>query len=137
MSKIIIMQKISLLLLCSFLAFSCSQDFFKNPETLKPSQDFAQGSEDIPLLLGMEKMQGESLGFDTAAGSIITSSYTTKNSLQKVRNFYLETLPQMGWKVLQNGENKAMFRREKEKLEIEFSKDGEKKVVTFFISSAL
>ena len=82
-------------------------------------------------------MNEESLGFDSDLGSIISSSYETKIELKKVRNFYLKTLPQMGWVLVKNIENSASFRREKEKLEIEFVKQDDKKLVRFFISSTL
>lgn len=101
------------------------------------SEEFAQGSEDIPLLVGMEKISGDSLGFDSNSGSIISSSYEVKADFKKVRNFYLETLPQMGWKLVQNGEKSAVFKRDKEKLEIEFIQNGKMKRVNFFISSAI
>jgi hypothetical protein len=131
------MKQILSLIFCSLLISSCSKNFFQKSEKVEASEEFVQGSEDIPLLLGMEKMPDESLGFDTASGSIIASSYTTKNDLQLVKKFYLETLPQMGWKLEQSSHSKTSFNREKEKLEIEFSKENEQKMVKFFISSSL
>ena len=132
------MKKILALILLSFAVFSCS-DFFsgKVDNEMQSSEDFVQGSEDIPLILGMEKIADDSIGFDSSSGSIISSSYTTKIDLKKVRNFYIKTLPDMGWKLVQNGETRVIFKREKENLEIEFSKQNEKKVVRFFISSAV
>jgi hypothetical protein len=133
------MKKISALIFISFLLSSCSQIFFTKPCVVEEqaSEEFAQGSEDIPLLVGMEKISEESLGFDSDLGSIISSSYDTKIELQKVKTFYLKTLPQMGWVLVKDVENSASFKREKEKLEIEFVKQDGKKLVRFFISSTL
>jgi len=141
------MKKILSILLISFFTFSCedfSQKLKKTFEASKAeeeeviaSEEFAQGSEDVPLLIGMEKISEDSLGFDSSSGSIVSSSYATKLKEKDVRNFYIKTLPPMGWKLVKNMENKIVLKREKENLEIEFAKEDGKNVVRFFISSAL
>jgi hypothetical protein len=137
------MKNFLLLSLCLF-AISCSlkhqiKSEVKKAESIqiKPSQEFVQGSEDIPLIDGMEKVFDESLGFDSSSGSIMSSTYETKNNLEEVKKFYLETLPQMGWKSSKKKNAKVFFKRENEELEIETIKEGEKNLVKFFISSAL
>jgi hypothetical protein len=133
------MQKFLSLLVISFLTFSCLENFQKSEiieePTEKASQDFVQGSEDIPLLVGMEKISDDSLGFDSSVGSIMASSYETKTDLEKIKNFYLKTLPQMGWNLKENNVGKLSFEREKEKLEIEFVNQDGRDLVRFFISS--
>ena len=133
------MKKLLTLLSVSFLLFSCTQKNVKHAEPFKykVSTDFVQGSEDIPLLVGMNKMLDESLGFDSDSGSIMASSYETKIDLEKVQAFYKKTLPQMGWKVTKSDMAKLSFKREREKLEIEFVNHNGKDIVRFFISSAL
>ena len=140
------MKKILTLISLSFLLFSCAKIIPQKTapvKTIKITQDqvseeFVQGSEDIPLLVDMEKISEESLGFDSDSGSIMTSSYLTKNDLENVQNFYLRTLPQMGWVVVKNEQTKLILKREKDKLEIEFIKQHhQKRIVKFFISSAL
>ncbi len=133
------MKNILILILFSCLAFSCLQKISKQDSNFdfKPSEEFVQGSEDIPLLQGMEKISGDSLGFDSNSGSIINSGYSTKISLNKTKNFYLKTLPQMGWKIKKDLENYAEFTRENEKLEIEFENKGGLHLVRFFISSGI
>lgn len=137
-------MKIFLLLSLCLFAISCSlkhqiKSEVKKAESIKikPSQEFVQGSEDIPLIDGMEKVFDESLGFDSSSGSIMSSTYETKNNLEEVKKFYLETLPQMGWKSSKKKNAKVFFKRENEELEIETIKEGEKNLVKFFISSAL
>jgi hypothetical protein len=131
---------------CAVKEFNNSKKLEKQPEILtkqetikiEVSHDFVQGSEDLPLLVGMEKIFEESLGFDSASGSIMSSSYETKISAEKIKSFYQKTLPQMGWKMKKTDSKKLAFKRENENLEIEISsKDNEKSVAKFFISSAI
>jgi hypothetical protein len=133
------MKKILTLISVSFLLFSCAKNPFHKVEiiSLKVSKDFVQGSEDIPLLLGMEKVYGESVGFDSSSGSIMSSSYTTKNDLKAIFSFYFHTLPDMGWRVTEKSKDKLIFKRDNEKLEIDFTKQDKQNMVKFFISSAL
>ncbi|MBU6140763.1 MAG: hypothetical protein KGP29_04300 [Proteobacteria bacterium] len=141
------MKKI-LILVPFFLLFSCTyldhfdkeiQKFVHHDEVvaeeLKASEEFVQGSEDIPLLVGMEKISDEALGFDSASGSIITSSYSTNLEREKIKIFYLKTLPEMGWNITGNAKDSIEFKREKENLEIEFAKEEKLQVVRFFVSS--
>jgi hypothetical protein len=134
-----IMQKILSLLLISFLTFSCTNTFHnsENFAEEKVSSDFVQGSEDVPLLVGMEKISDDSLGFDSPAGSIMASSYETKSDLERIKNFYQKTLPQMGWDLKKSDIAKLKFERDKEKLEIEFVNQNGQDLVRFFLSSAL
>ncbi len=145
MKKNIFLSALCLLLVASCVAKAPAS---KEVATTKPqnnssidkiavSEDFVQGSEDIPLLVNMEKMFNEGLGFDSDAGSIMSSSYESKIDLEKVKIFYEKTLPKMGWKITKNDAAKLSFEREKEKLEIEFLSQKKKKVVKFFISSTL
>jgi imidazoleglycerol phosphate synthase glutamine amidotransferase subunit HisH len=137
------MKKILTLIPLTFLIFSCvkmvkntvSQK--KEPVEIRVSEDFIQGSEDIPLLLGMNKIFDDSLGFDSSSGSIMTSSYETKIDLERVKNFYHKTLPQMGWKLVSSDIAKSKFKRGKEKLEIDFVNQNGKDIVRFFLSSAI
>lgn len=133
------MKKILLIVFFSFLFASCLQKISQKSEIAeeKVSEEFVQGSEDIPLLAVMEKISEDSLGFDSDTGSIMSSSYETKSDLKKVKNFYLKTLPQLGWKLTKNSAKKSFFKREKEKLEIEFDDQNGRNVVRFFISSVI
>ena len=101
------------------------------------SEEFAHGSEDVPLLVGMEKISEYSLGFDSNSGSIVSSTYNSNLNQKEVRDFYIKTLPQMGWQIVKNLEEKIALKRERENLEIEFLQENGKAVVRFFISSAL
>jgi hypothetical protein len=133
------MKNILTLLLFACLAFSCLQKVSKQDGSSEfaASEEFVQGSEDIPLLRGMEKMPDESLGFDSNSGSVISSSYKSEVELKKVKNFYLKTLPRMGWNTTSDSNNCIEFTRENEKLEIEFEEQDDVNMVKFFISSGI
>lgn len=109
---------------------------FKN-ESIKT--EFVTGSEDIPVLEGLSQTEDESfnLGFDSESGSIASSSYLSKIPEIEIRNFYLKTLPQMGWVLLTQNQEHLIFKRENKTVDIGFlNKDGED-LVQFFISSEL
>ena len=55
----------------------------------------------------------------------------------KIKDFYMQTLPQIGWQVSKNFQDKLSFTREKEKLEINFIKENDVDVVRFLISSEI
>ena len=142
MSEVILqkfMKKILTLISLSFLLFSCAETFAPKVAIvqLKISEDFVQGSEDIPLLVGMEKISGDSVGFDSSSGSIMASSYAVKEDLKIIKGFYIKILPTMGWRFISQSETKLVLKRENEKLEIEFIKQRKVNILKFFISSAL
>lgn len=142
------MKKILFTILCLSI-FSCSTKLNQskiNPaeiEIIKASQEFVQGSEDIPLPEGMEKVFDDGLGFDSENGSLMSSSYKTKNNPKTIKEFYFKTLPQMGWNLSKSknpknsADQKIKFIRDNERLEIEFVKEKEENLVKFFLSSAL
>ena len=134
------MTKILTIFFCLLALFSCSKNPFNKVEIIqiKVSRDFVQGSEDIPLLIGMRKVYGDSVGFDSASGSIMSSSYHTKDDLKAIYSYYFHTLPNMGWLIIEKKENKLTLKRDNEKLEIDFiKKDQKSSIIKFFISSAL
>lgn len=134
-----IITKLSLLLLL-ISAISCSKEEetnTKNNKTHEISHDFVQGSEDIPLLKDMKKIKDQSLGFDSASGSIMSSSYESVLNVKKVKKFYTKTLPQMGWVIIDDNKNSMKLKRDSERLEINFDSSNHKTIIRFFISYAL
>lgn len=97
---------------------------------------FVEGSRDIALLSGMYKINEENIGFDSNAGSISSVIYSFENNPDDLLEFYLSTLNQLGWKLIDEDINKTVdkmagikigknylqkynFRRDKENLSIE------------------
>ncbi len=101
------------------------------------SEQYVIGSDDIPLVSGLSLIEDDSSSFDAMFGNIVISKYVGDVKLQSVKDFYLKTLPQLGWKVINNKKDNISFVREKDNLEIKFNSSGNKLYVRFFISSLL
>jgi hypothetical protein len=99
---------------------------------------FVAGSKDIPLANGLNKISDDGLDFDSASGSIIAVTYKSSDDLQKMKDFYVKTLPQLGWNSLVNDQpsvNLLRFKRDNEKLEIEFLNYNGDDLVKFFVET--
>ncbi len=149
-SKIFIFTAIAVCSSCSGLHYSPFSHHSKPPikaskpvnsqlESKNQEVEYVFGSEDIPLFAGLEFLEEESSSFDTIAGNIIISSYVGNFQLAEIKQFYLQTLPQLGWKLVKNldDDNKIFFQREDDKLEIKFKISENSSNIDFFISSTL
>ena len=84
--------------------------------------DFVAGTEDLPLMPGLVSVPGSSLVFDKPQGRIVEAQAAGKVTRDAVHEFYVSTLPQLGWK--QAGAD--AWRREGEVLRLDFhDRDGE------------
>lgn len=86
------------------------------PMTAWSAETFVYGFEDLPLMQGLSQVAGNSVLFDTPQGRIVQASATGALSRADVLTFYKETLPQLGWTRVAEGE----FQREGEMLKLEF-----------------
>lgn len=128
--------------LCLILISSCSsykKDMKIQHEIAVNSifaAEFVEGTDDIPLADGMQKIDGEeNLNFDLPSGNIIAISYRSDSRLNEIKDFYIDTLPQMGWVSVDNdiaNNSKINFKRDGEKLEIEFVKEKGGNMVKFY-----
>lgn len=91
--------------------------FALNPVVAWSADTFVSGFEDLPLMPGLSQVVGTSVLFDTPQGRIVQASATGPVKRSDVLRFYSETLPQLGWSRIAEGE----FRREGEMLKLEFS----------------
>ena len=64
---------------------------------------FLAGTEDVPLMRGMSYSQEETFSFDSEDGRLFFSKTFIDEKTQKIKDFYVNTLPQLGWKETQNG----------------------------------
>ncbi len=76
---------------------------------------FVSTIEDLPLMPGLIEDEG-GMVFDSARGRIVETFATGWVNEAAVRDFYDETLPQLGWRPLGAG----AFQRENEILMVEF-----------------
>jgi hypothetical protein len=98
-------------------------------------KEYVLGSDDIPLFPGLQLMEDDSSSFDSPVGSIVISKYLGDFRLRSVKSFYLEALPQLGWKLVSNESEIISFIREDDKLEIRLNYASKGLYVRFFISS--
>jgi hypothetical protein len=92
--------------------------------------DFLPGFDDLPVMPGLEAVDGAGIVFDTPAGRIIEGYAEGKVTEASVRHFYDETLPQLGWRQVSKNE----FRREGEQLKIDFKGKDQALTVRFTLS---
>ena len=82
---------------------------------------------DLPLMPGLAEVPGAGLVFDQPAGRIVEAYARGAVSRTAVTSFYLETLPNLGWRA----KAEALFQRESEQLRLEISGDDGALVVRF------
>ncbi len=85
------------------------------PAMAQEAAGFVSTIEDLPLMPGLIEEEG-GMVFDSARGRIAEAYATGPVSEAAVREFYDDTLPQLGWRPLGQG----AFRRENEILKVEF-----------------
>ncbi len=86
-----------------------------HPALAQDAAGFVSTIEDLPLMEGLIEEEG-GIVFDSARGRIAEAYATGPVSEAAVREFYDDTLPQLGWRPLGAG----AFRREDEILKVEF-----------------
>ena len=91
---------------------------------------FLAGFEDVPLMPGLTEDKVAGLLFDKPGGRIVEARASGLVSARAVREFYTETMPQLGW----TGIGELRFRREGEMLRLELTGDGRRLRVRFYLS---
>jgi hypothetical protein len=82
---------------------------------------------DLPLMPGLAEVPEAGLVFDQPAGRIVEAFARGAVSRTAVTSFYLETLPNLGWRA----KAEALFQRESEQLRLDISGDDGALVVRF------
>ena len=100
------------------LLIAVSLPFINND--LSAASKFVPGINDLPLMPGLTLWSETPMVFDTPGGRIVEVFAIGKVPLTRIRSFYRETLPQLGWQP----KNKNAFERDNETLKIELSEDG-------------
>jgi len=79
---------------------------------------FVPGTEDLPLMPGLESIAGSAVVFDKPEGRIVESTAHGTLSRSAVTRFYTQTLPQLGWKHVAG--TLATWTRAGERLRLDF-----------------
>ncbi len=82
---------------------------------------------DLPLMPGLAEVPGAGLVFDQPSGRIVEAYAQGAVSRAAVRAFYLDTLPNLGWRA----KAEALFQREGEELRLDISGDDGALIVRF------
>lgn len=96
-------------------------------QAAEPAPRFVAGIEDLPLMPGLNELTGSGFAFDSVTGRIVEAYATGDLAQQQVLDFYAETLPQLGWVQA----SPYGFKREGERLSIDFVKGGHPLTVRF------
>lgn len=86
------------------------------------ASSYLDAVEDMPLMEGLSETGEGGIVFDKPNGRIVRSIAQGRVTATKVRFFYTDTLPQLGWvrlKKLELIDDLLIFERETERLEIE------------------
>lgn len=87
--------------------------------------------EDLPLMDALQENENAAVTFETANGRIAEAEARGPISLNAVRTFYANVLPQLGWQKVGDG----LFARERERLRLTIESDGDNgAVVSFSVS---
>jgi hypothetical protein len=101
-----------------------------SPSRAEEASGFVAGLEDLPLMPGLAELSGSGFAFDTADGRIVEAYAAGDVAEDEVLRFYAETLPQLGWEQA----SPRGFRREGERLSIDFVKGGKPVTVHFSLA---
>lgn len=78
---------------------------------------FVSGTDDLPLMPGLEEVDGSAMVFSKPQGRIVEVTASGTVTREAVRAFYDGTLPQLGWDRLETGR----WRRENELLQFDMA----------------
>ena len=100
---------------------------------LAQTPQFFSTLPDIPVMLGLEEIAGETISFDKPQGRIIEISALTSQTPQAILRFYKDSLPQFGWVQISQKE----FFRKDEYLVFDFSQVEQDGIVKIMIKPSL
>ena len=90
--------------------------------TSSPSlaSDFVSGFEDIPLMEGLKQIESDDVAFGNEETRFVEAQLVVvrKKTFQNVKDFYIKTLPQLGWALQESSQTFLKFSRETDILEI-------------------
>ncbi len=111
------------ILISSFLLLAaCAQiKPYNFGDMLLARQQFVPGTEDIPVFSGFKPIENKGLAYDSDSGRIVDAYYFSKKAkVAEVSSYYIDTLPQLGWKKTKPFE----YKREGEVLKLNITVKG-------------
>ena len=89
--------------------------------TCRPAlaQDFIEGFEDLPTPQGTYQLQNDNVSFGNEESRFVEAYLGGNNtSFSAVADFYVQTLPQLGWVLKDEKNSHLVFERDEELLDI-------------------
>lgn len=81
--------------------------------------EFIDGMEDVPLMSELHQITKDDVYFGNEETRLIEAYLTSKKiNFNKVKKYYIESLPQLGWIYQGNRGNNLLFYRDGETLEV-------------------
>ena len=91
---------------------------------------FVKGTEDVPLMPGLQHVAGSDVVFDKPEGRIVEVQTQGALTRAKVQAFYAASLPPLGWKKI----GADQWQRDAERLKLDFRGADGRLIVGFTIS---
>ncbi len=84
------------------------------------AMDFVSGFEDIPLMEGLKQIESDDIAFGNEETRYLEAQLVAvrKKNFQNIKDFYIKTLPQLGWTLKESSASFLRFYRETDILEI-------------------
>ncbi len=102
------MKKFALSLICFILT-----------TTSAVHASFVEGLEDVPVMEGLSQMNNDNISFGNEESRLVEAILSGESvSGRQAREFYQNTLPQMGWVFQGSRGNTLFFEREGEVMDI-------------------
>ena len=81
--------------------------------------EFVEGMEDIPLAEGLQQITNDDFSFGNEETRLVEAYVTSKKlKFSDVSDFYVDSLPQLGWNYQGNRGDSLLFYRDGENLEV-------------------
>ncbi len=118
----------------SMSSFAYAQDNFGSSASEEP-QEYIKILNEVPLMDNLYEVTDSAIFFDKPDGRIAEVIYFSDSlSIDDVKSYYIETLPQLGWsRTDETSESILAYRREQEIFTIMISKSDGELVVKFNI----
>lgn len=84
------------------------------------AMNFVSGFEDIPLMEGLKQIESDDIAFGNEETRYLEAQLVAvrKKTFQNIKDFYIKTLPQLGWTLKESSASFLRFYRETDILEI-------------------
>lgn len=92
-------------------------------------QHYVNGVDELPVPNGFVEKESSNSSFDTVSGRIVDVVYEGKGSLDNIKKYYEDTLPELGWKK----QTLNLYKREEETLQLKMERNGGNTILLNFV----